>query len=76
MKNETKSVVNVGRIVLASMMFLFGVFCFYVLKEGFTIWFLMLGIAAVGGGIFNLKRGLAIKKGAKKDSGNKQDFTL
>ncbi|MFD2328750.1 hypothetical protein ACFSR7_05755 [Cohnella sp. GCM10020058] len=79
-KEETK-VINGGRIALAIVMILFGVFCVVVLTKGFTIWFLLLALAGVGGGIFNLVRALgkrqrpAGKTRAGKGSSS-DDFSL
>lgn len=71
---------NGGRIVLAVVMILLAVFCGISLTQGFTIWVLLLTVGFLVLGVFNLMRGLAIKRQKKSEKSSEEGtgsgFTL
>ncbi|MGP3788212.1 hypothetical protein [Paenibacillus sp. 1A_MP2] len=54
--------VNKGRIFASVLFILFGLFCFYTFKAAFSVAFLLLGIASIGIGAFNMYRIFAGKR--------------
>lgn len=77
MSKNNKNMVG-GRIASAIIMMLFGVFCLITLSQGFTIWFLLLGLGALGIGVYNILKVLSPTNGSKatKRSKDKDEFTL
>lgn len=67
-REEKKQLKNNGARVTMSIIFMvFGVICFYALKNGFSAAVLLLGVAAFGIGVFNVFR-VVRSKAVKKES--------